>query len=205
MGAAPRRTFTRAELESFRDAEVPDLLPNAPGQRLRLLFVGINPGLWTAATSTHFAHPGNRFYPALLRAGILSEPVDPANGMTDDDRDRLRERGIGITNVVRRATAKASELAPAEYVAGGQALTALVARERPRVVAIAGITAYRAAFKKPKAVPGRQPEDLAGAELWVVPNPSGLNAHETVESLAAAYREVGVAAGVTGPGFTGPG
>lgn len=190
-----RRTFTRAELESFRDAEVPDLLPG-PGQDLRLLFVGINPGLWTAATSTHFAHPGNRFYPALLRGGVLTEPIDPANGMDDADRERLRERGIGISNVVHRATAKASELSHDELRAGGEILTALIARTRPRVVAIAGITAYRTAFGRPKAVMGRQPGDLAGAELWVVPNPSGLNAHETVSSLAEAYRQVAVAAGV---------
>lgn len=191
-----RRTFTRAELEPFRDAEVPDLLPDTPGQRLRLLFVGINPGLWTAATSTHFAHPGNRFYPALLKAGVITEPIDPADGMTDADRALLRERGIGITNVVRRATAKASELTDDELRAGGETLTALVAQRRPQVVAIAGITAYRTAFGRRKAVPGRQPEDLAGAELWVVPNPSGLNAHETVDSLAAAYRRVGEAAGI---------
>lgn len=191
-----RRTFTRAELESFRDAEVPDLLPDAPGQQLRLLFVGINPGLWTAATSTHFAHPGNRFYPALLKAGVITEPVDPANGMSDADRTMMRERGIGITNVVRRATAKASELSDEELREGGAALTALVAAARPAVVAIAGITAYRTAFGQRKAVPGRQPVDLGGAELWVVPNPSGLNAHETVDSLAAAYRRVGRAAGI---------
>jgi double-stranded uracil-DNA glycosylase len=190
------RRFTRAELESFRDAVVPDLLPTTPEHRLRLLFVGINPGLWTAATSTHFAHPGNRFYPALLRAGILTEPVDPAAGMTDADRDRLRGRGIGITNVVHRATAKASELTPAELRAGGAELAALVARERPRVVAVAGITAYRTAFGQPRAAIGRQPEPMAGAELWVVPNPSGLNAHETVDTLAAAYADVGRAAGI---------
>jgi len=198
--SASRRTFTRAELESFRDAEVPDLLPDRPGQELRLLFVGINPGLWTAATQTHFAHPGNRFYPALLRGGVITEPIDPANGMSDAERDMLRERGIGITNVVHRATAKASELSAEELRAGGERLVALVARERPRVVAIAGITAYRTAFGLPKAAPGRQPETLdglwSGAELWVVPNPSGLNAHETVASLAAAYRTVAQAAGV---------
>ncbi|MCX6400823.1 MAG: mismatch-specific DNA-glycosylase [Propionibacteriales bacterium] len=192
----PRRTFSRAELESFRDAEVPDLLPVAPGDRLRLLFVGINPGLWTAATSTHFAHPGNRFYPALLMGGVIESPVDPANGMTDADRAMMRARGIGITNLVRRATVKASELTAAELREGGAALTALVERERPRVVAVAGITAYRTAFKLPKALPGRQPEDLAGAELWVVPNPSGLNAHETVATLADAYRKVAEAAGI---------
>lgn len=198
-----RRTFTRAELESYRDAEVPDLLPNRPGQVLKLLFVGINPGLWTAATQTHFAHPGNRFYPALLLGGVITEPIDPADGMSDADRDRLRERGIGISNVVHRATAKASELSDKELRAGGVQLTELVARERPAVVAIAGITAYRTAFGLPKAKPGRQPETLddlwSGAELWVVPNPSGLNAHETVASLAAAYRDVAVAAGIVAP------
>lgn len=193
-----RRTFSRAELESFRDAEVADLLPKSPDQRLRLLFVGINPGLWTAATGTHFAHPGNRFYPALLRAGVIEEPIDQALGMTDADRDRMRARGIGITNLVRRATVKASELSADELREGGAALVALVTRERPAVVAVAGITAYRTAFGQPKAVQGRQPVDLAGAELWVVPNPSGLNAHETVETLATAYRAVADAAGVTG-------
>lgn len=192
----PRRTFSRAELESFRDAEVPDLLPSGPGERLRLLFVGINPGLWTAATSTHFAHPGNRFYPALLMGGVIERPIDPANGMTDADRSMMRTRGIGITNLVRRATVKASELTAEELREGGAALTALVERERPQVVAVAGITAYRTAFKLPKAVPGRQPVDLAGAELWVVPNPSGLNAHETVATLAEAYRQVAEAAGI---------
>ena len=190
----PRTRFTRAELESFRDAEVPDLLPE-PG-RLRLLFVGINPGLWTAATRTHFAHPVNRFYPALLRAGIITEPIDPADGMTDADRDRLRARGIGITNVVRRATAKASELSREELREGGEQLVETIRRHQPRVVAIAGITAYRAAFGLPKAVLGKQPEPLAGAELWVVPNPSGLNAHETVASLAEAYAAPARAAGI---------
>ncbi len=184
--------FTRAQLESYRDTEVPDLL----GPGVRLLFVGINPGLWTAATQTHFAHPGNRFYPALLRAGILERPVDPAAGMTDEDRTRVLARGLGITNLVRRATARADELTAEELRAGGEALVATVARVRPKVVAVAGITAYRAAFGVRRAVPGRQPEGLAGAELWVVPNPSGLNAHETVDSLAGAYAEPARAAGV---------
>jgi double-stranded uracil-DNA glycosylase len=188
--------FTRAELESFRDAEVPDLL----GPDVRLLFVGINPGLWTAATQTHFAHPVNRFYPALLRAGILEQPVDPAAGMTDDDRARVLARGLGITNLVRRATARADELTAAELRAGGEELVATVARVHPRVVAVAGITAYRAAFGVRRAALGRQPEPLAGAELWVVPNPSGLNAHETIESLARAYAEPARAAGVLIPG-----
>jgi TDG/mug DNA glycosylase family protein len=187
-----RRSFTRAELESFRDAEVPDLV----GPDLKLLFVGINPGLWTAATQTHFAHPGNRFYPALLQGGVIERRIDPAAGMSDDDRDYLRSRGIGITNIVRRATAKASELTDAELRDGGERLVETVRRTTPAVVAIAGITAYRTAFGLPKAVPGRQPEPLEGAELWVVPNPSGLNAHETVAALATAYAASARAAGV---------
>ncbi|KQW49105.1 DNA glycosylase [Nocardioides sp. Root1257] len=188
--------FTRAELESYRDAEVPDLLPGPDDPALRLLFVGINPGLWTAATQTHFAHPVNRFYPALLEAGIITEPISPSAGMTDADRSRLRARGIGITNVVRRATAKASELSDDELRAGGVQLAATVRRTAPRVVAIAGITAYRTAFGQRRAVPGRQPDPFEGAELWIVPNPSGLNAHETVASLATAYAEAARAAGV---------
>ena len=139
--------FTRAELESFRDAEVDDLV----GPGLRLLFVGINPGLWTAATQTHFAHPGNRFYPALLRGGVIEREIDRGSGMTDDDRRHLIERGIGITNVVRRATAKASELSAEEYRRGGEELRARVRELDPAVVAVAGVTAYRTAFRSPKA------------------------------------------------------
>lgn len=184
--------FTRDELERQRDREVPDLL----GPDLRLLFVGINPGLWTAATQTHFAHPGNRFYPALLRAGILTRPVDPAAGMTEEDRAHLVSRGIGITNLVRRATARADELSPAELREGGARLIELVATRRPRVVAVAGVTAYRMAFGNRKAGVGRQADPLGGADLWVVPNPSGLNAHETVDTLALAYADAARAAGV---------
>ncbi len=185
-------SFSRAELESFRDASVPDLV----GPGLRLLFVGINPGLWTAATQTHFAHPGNRFYPALRLAGIVDRELDRAGGMTDDDRAYLVGRGIGITNLVNRASIRADELSRAELRAGSERLIAFVAEHRPRVVAVAGVTAYRTAFARPKARAGRQPELLAGAELWVVPNPSGLNAHETIGSLAAAYAEPARAAGV---------
>lgn len=186
--------FSRAELESFRDAEVPDLL----GDDVRLLFVGINPGLWTAATQTHFAHPVNRFYPALAMAGILERRIDPAAGMTDEDREHVKARGIGITNLVRRATVRADELSTEELKAGGEQLVALAERVRPRVVAIAGITAYRQAFGRRKAVVGPQPEDLAGAELWVVPNPSGLNAHHTTATLAVEYAAAARAAGILG-------
>ena len=187
--------FTRAELESFRDAEIPDLLP-APGADLRLLFVGINPGLWTAAVQTHFAHPANRFYPALLLAGILTHPVSPSDGMTARDRERFCARGLGITNLSPRATARAAELSTSELRAGGERLRELVRSRRPRVVAVAGITAYRQAFGVPKARPGRQDASFEDAELWVVPNPSGLNAHQTVATLAEAYAEAARAAAV---------
>lgn len=188
--------FSRTELESYVGATVPDLVGPDP----RLLFVGINPGLWTAATQTHFAHPGNRFYPALLEAGIIDRPIDRGRGMTDDDRRMLIDRGIGITNLVDRATAKASELSPQELRDGGETLRAFVRRHLPAVVAIAGITAYRTAFRQPKATMGEQPEPFEGSRLFVVPNPSGLNAHETTESLAAAYRRAAEAAGVVAPG-----
>lgn len=186
------RRFTRAELESFRDTEVPDLY----GEDLRLLFVGINPGLWTAAVQTHFAHPANRFYPALFAAGIITRPISPADGMSAEDREHFTSRGLGLTNLVRRATAKADELSAAELREGGTALHRFVSEHHPSVVAIAGITAYRTAFKVPAAKPGRQPGTFAGAVLWVVPNPSGLNAHETAASLAKAYREPATEAGI---------
>jgi TDG/mug DNA glycosylase family protein len=184
--------FTRAELESFRDHSVPDLV----GPGLKLLFVGINPGLWTAATQTHFAHPGNRFYPALLRAGIIDRPIDQARGFTEADRSYLIERGIGNTNLVNRATVRADELSTEELQAGALRLRRFVAEHRPRVVAIAGITAYRTAFGKRSAKAGRQAEPLEGAELWLLPNPSGLNAHETIDSLAEAYAGAARAAGL---------
>jgi TDG/mug DNA glycosylase family protein len=196
-----RVSFTRAELEEFRGCEVDDLV----GPGLKLLFVGINPGLWTAAVQTHFAHPTNRFYPALAAAGITDYEVDRAAGMTDADRAHLIARGIGITNLVRRASARASELSAEELREGGERLLRFVAEHRPKVVAIAGISAYRDAFGERAAILGRQPETLdsalhwSDAALWVVPNPSGLNAHETVATLAAAYAAPAVEAGVIGP------
>ncbi|MFV0306995.1 MAG: mismatch-specific DNA-glycosylase [Desertimonas sp.] len=189
--------FTRAELESFRGATVPDLV----GPGLRLLFVGINPGLWTAATGTHFAHPGNRFYPALRAAGIIDRDIDRTGGMSGADRQALMAQGIGITNLVTRATSKASELTRGELRAGGERLRRFVVEHRPVVVAVAGVTAYRDAFGARHAKLGRQDEGfgVAGeyvAELWVVPNPSGLNAHETIASLATAYAAPACAAGL---------
>src|ERR1043165_3845749 len=131
--------FTQAELEEFRGCEVDDLV----GPGLRLLFVGINPGLWTAAVRTHFAHPTNRFYPALAAAGITEHEVD---------------RGAGMTNLVRRATARASELTREELCEGGARLQRFVADHRPAAVAIAGVTAYRDAFGERRAALGRQPD-----------------------------------------------
>ncbi|EGD54694.1 mismatch-specific DNA-glycosylase [Gordonia neofelifaecis] len=184
--------FTRDELLSFTDATVPDLI----GHDCRLLISGINPGLWTAATGAHFARPGNRFYPALFAAGVTDHLIDASGGMADVDRQALFDAGVGITNVVARATAKASDLTRDELLRGGVELERTVNRVRPRVLAILGVTAYRAAFGRRTATVGPQPEKLGGAELWVLPNPSGLNAHETVETLAAAYRRAADAAGV---------
>ncbi|MDZ7790066.1 MAG: mismatch-specific DNA-glycosylase [Xanthomonadales bacterium] len=185
--------FTREELEAHRGEEVDDLLGEDP----QLLLVGINPGLWTAATNTHFAHPGNRFYPALHLAGITGEPIDPS-GATDRDRAHLKELGIAITNLVPRATARASELTREELREGGEVVARKVEAWAPHVVAFVGITAYRDAYRRRKARTGRQPEEdwIAGTETWVVPNPSGLNAHETIESLARHYRGMALAAGL---------
>jgi len=182
--------FTRAQLEAFNGALVDDLV----GERVRLLFVGINPGLWTAAVNAHFARRGNRFWPALHAAGITPTLVDASDGMQPADLRMVQRLGIGITNIVPTASAKAESLSRAELRAGGAALEAKVRALRPKVVAVLGLTAYRQAFERPNAAPGRQDERLGGAELWVLPNPSGLNAHETVTSLAAAYGEAWSAA-----------
>ena len=184
--------FTRAELESYRDAVVPDLI----GPDCKLLFVGINPGLWTAATGAHFARRGNRFYPALWRAGIVDRLIDASAGMSDDDQALLLDRGIGITNVVPRASARADELTTEELVEGGRKLIETVTRVHPKVIAVAGITAYRTAFGDRKATAGRQDRTIGDTVVWVVPNPSGLNAHHTVDTLAEAYRAAAIEAGV---------
>jgi TDG/mug DNA glycosylase family protein len=182
--------LSRAELLRFAGATVDDLV----GEHTRLLFVGINPGLWTAAVNAHFARGGNRFWPALHAAGILPSIVDARAGMSAADRKMVLDAGIGITNLVPTASARADELTRQELIDGGVRLTARVAELRPRVVAMLGVTSFRVAFDRRNALPGRQADDLAGAELWVLPNPSGLNAHETVGSLAAAYRQAADAA-----------
>ncbi|MER7891160.1 G/U mismatch-specific DNA glycosylase [Micromonospora sp. NPDC094482] len=171
---------TREELAAAADRTLPDLI--APG--LDVLFVGINPGLWSAATGWHFARPGNRFWPALHRGGFTPRLMHPS------EQDELPGYGLGITNMVDRASARADELSTAELIAGAESLRAKVARYQPRWVAVVGVTAYRIGFARPRATFGAQPEPLAGARLWVLPNPSGLNAHFTPASLGAAFAEL---------------
>jgi len=186
------RRPTKAELAAYQGACVDDLLVSP----LRLLFVGINPGLWTAAVNAHFARPGNRFWPALHAAGITSRQIDASTGFTAEDRAEMARSGVGITNLVPVATARADELTTAQLRAGGARLEALVRDAAPAVVAVLGITAFRQAFGRRDVVLGRQEGLFEGAELWVLGNPSGLNAHETVASLATWYRAAAEAAGV---------
>jgi TDG/mug DNA glycosylase family protein len=132
----------------------------------------------------------------LFGAGIVDRLIDASAGLSPDDRAHLLGRGVGITNLVRRATAAADELAATELAAGARQLAGRVRQLEPRVVAVLGISAYRTAFAQPLAVVGRQPGEIGGAQLWLAPNPSGRNAHATPASLAAAYREAAVAAGI---------
>lgn len=177
---------------AFQRATVDDLLP----RRLRLLFVGINPGLWTAAVNAHFARPGNRFWPALHLAGLTSTEVDASEGLPAAARAELVRKGIGISNICPIATARADELSKEELRAGGEILRTLVRTRRPRVVAVLGVTAYRQAFGNAKVSVGPSSETFEGSELWILPNPSGLNAHESVRSLADWYASAAEAAGV---------
>ncbi len=158
-------------------------MPDVVADDLRLLLVGINPGLWTAWSGHHFGRPGNRFWAALHAAGLTPRLLDPS------EQGELPALGIGITNLVPRTTAAAAELSREELRAGGERLAALVARHRIRTVAILGMGAYRTAFGRPRAGMGRQDEPLAGAAVWVVPNPSGLQARYGVDEIAALLRE----------------
>ena len=179
---------TRAELAAAHGRTIPDVV--APG--LRVLFAGINPSLYSAATGYHFARPGNRFWPALHRSGFTGRQLRPC------EQEQILRVGLGITNLVARATATAGELGASELRAGGQALAATVARVRPRWLAVVGVTAYRTAFGRPDAAVGPQDSTLEGAKLWVLPNPSGLNAHWNIDALAAEFGLLRRAAG-TGP------
>jgi TDG/mug DNA glycosylase family protein len=174
--ARPSRP-TPADLQAARHLTIPDVA--APG--LRVLFSGINPGLYSAATGQHFARPGNRFWPALHQAGFTERQLRP------DEQDQLIGLGLGITNVVARATARADELTSDELREGGAALAAKVAQLRPRWLAVVGVTAYRTAFSRPGTPVGPQEESISGTRLWVLPNPSGLNAHWSAEALAAEF------------------
>jgi len=160
------------------------------GARLRILFCGINPGLYSAAVGHHFARPGNRFWPVLYEAALTPRRLAPS-----EERELL-DCGIGITNVVARATASAEELEAAELRAGGKRLRTKVLRLQPAVLAVLGIGAYRVAFGRPRARIGLQPERIGRTALWVLPNPSGLNAHYQKSDLVRVFAELRVAAEV---------
>jgi TDG/mug DNA glycosylase family protein len=181
--------FTRAELEAARERTIPDVLPGPDDPPLRVLFCGINPGLVSAATGHHFARPGNRFWPALHGAGFTPRLLRPA------EQWELPALGLGITNMAPRASARAAELTPAELVAGAVRLRALVAEHRPRWLAVVGVTAYRTAFGAPRASVGPQEEPLGGTAVWVLPNPSGLNAHWQLPEMIAEYARLRTASG----------
>jgi len=175
---------TPADIAAARGRTIPDLI----GPGLRVLFAGINPSLYSAATGQHFARPGNRFWPALHRSGFTSRQLRPT------EQPLLLGLGLGITNVVARATARADELDAAELRAGGQALAALAGAYGVSFVAILGVTAYRTAFGRPKATVGPQVEQLGGARVWILPNPSGLNAHWSAAALAEEFGRLRAAA-----------
>lgn len=169
---------TRADLLAAQNKTIRDVI----GPNLRVLFCGINPGLYSGATGHHFARPGNRFWPTLHQAGFTPRQLHPS-----EERELLTY-GYGITNLVARATATADELAPEELVRGQRRLIAKVKRYRPQIVAVLGIGAYRTAFATKAAAFAEQPEPLADAILWVLPNPSGLNAHYQLSGLVEQFR-----------------
>ena len=176
--SSARHKPTPAELAAAEGKGIRDVV--AP--RLRVLFVGINPGLYTAATGHHFARPGNRFWPALHAAGFSHQLLHPS-----EQRELLKD-GYGITNLVNRATATADEIEPAEFIAGRARLAAKVRRLRPQVVAFLGVGAYCHAFGLPRAPIGEQPLRFEGARVWVLPNPSGLNANYQLPALVRLFR-----------------
>lgn len=171
---------TRAQLNAAKGKTLPDVI--APG--LKVLFCGINPGLYTAAIGHHFGRPGNRFWPTLCAAGFTPRVMSPF------EEDELLGLGYGITNVVDHATAAADELTAADYLAGGKRLTKKVARYKPTVLAVLGVGAYRVAFGRKNAKVGKQDERMGETEIWVLPNPSGLNAHFQKPEMANVFREL---------------
>lgn len=177
---------TKADLEAARSRVLRDVI----GPKLGVLFCGINPGLYSGATGHHFARPGNRFWPALFSSGFTPRLLTAAEDTL------LPSFACGVTNLVARTTATADELAPEELTRGGARLKRKVARYRPRWVAVLGIGAYKRAFNRPAALMGPQPEPLAGAQVWVLPNPSGLNASYQLPALERAFRDLRTAAGM---------
>ena len=168
-------------------------IPDVIAPNLDVLFCGINPGLYSAKVGHHFARPGNRFWPTLHRAGFTPRQLAP------DETDELLHLGIGITNLVNRTTRTAAELADHELRAGAERLRETVRRDPPRSVAVLAVSAFRVAFDRPSAVVGRHPEDLEGAELWLLPNPSGLNASYQLPELARLYAQLREATGASPP------
>ena len=164
-------------------------LPDVIAPNLRVLFCGINPGLYTAAVGHHFARPGNRFWPALHKSGFTDRQISPF-----DERELLNA-GIGISNVVSQATAAAAELTREDFIKGGELLAGKVKRFRPSIVAILGVGAYRQAFNQPKATVGEQAERIHDARVWVLPNPSGLNANYQLPELVKLFKDLRAAAG----------
>ncbi len=181
----PTSRPTRADLLAAAGKTVPDVA--APG--LKVLFCGINPGLYTAAIGHHFGRPGNRFWPTLHAAGFTPRPFDPSEELL------LLPLGYGITNVVERATAAADELTADEIRDGGKRLLERVGLLAPCTLAVLGVGAYRVAFGKPKAAVGEQAERIGTTRVWVLPNPSGLNAHYQADALARIFRELRDAVG----------
>jgi TDG/mug DNA glycosylase family protein len=175
---------TKAQLLAAYGKRLPDVI----ALRLKVLFVGINPGLYSGAVGHHFARPGNRFWPALHRAGFTERQLSPF-----EERELLK-RGYGITNIVNQSTAAASELSREELEKGGRRLKTKVRRFRPRVVAVLGLEAFRIAFGQPKARFGPQEERIGPSQLWVLPNPSGLNASYQLPALSRMFRKVREAA-----------
>ncbi len=176
------------DLAAARERTLPDVLPPG-GERFDVLFCGINPGLYSAATGWHFARPGNRFWPALHASGFTPRLLAPS------EQQEITRYGLGITNVAPRATAQAAELTADELRQGAAHLADLAERRRPGLVAIAGVTAYRAAFARPKATMGPQADRIGPAAVWILPNPSGLNASWTLPRLTEAFRELRLAVG----------
>jgi TDG/mug DNA glycosylase family protein len=175
---------TKAALEDARGRTIPDVL----GPDLDVVFVGINPGLWSGAVGHHFARPGNRFWKALYGSGFIDRLLSPFEDAS------LLDWSLGVTNLVARTTARADELSADEIRRGARELEERLAPLRPRFVAVLGIGAYRTGFGRPDAAVGPQDEELGGARLWVLPNPSGLNAHHQLDDLAARFRALRAAA-----------